>query len=61
MTKVQVHARANKFILSILYPRVNGYELRWNVLIPVYPLAEDFCQITEPRVEYLTHIQTLME
>jgi hypothetical protein len=45
MTKVQVHAWA-KFILSILYTRVNGYGWRWNVLIPIYPLDEVFCLIT---------------
>jgi hypothetical protein len=60
MTKVQVHVWA-KFILVILYPRVNGYGCRRNVLIPAYPLGEDFCPITDPRVEYLAHIYTLME
>jgi hypothetical protein len=60
MTKVQVHA-LDKFILGILYPRVNGYGWRRNVLIPVYLLGEDFCPITDPRVEYLAHIHTLIE
>jgi hypothetical protein len=49
------------FILDTLYPRINGYEWKWNVLILIYPLSDDFCQITDSHVEYLVYIYNLIE